>query len=226
MSLGELWPQTGLVGLWHMNGNSTDSSGSGYNGTDTAITYSQANGKFGQGAGFNGSSSYITMGNVLAFERTNPFTIKATFKTNSLATFQDVIAKTLNASPYRGYALDIENTTGKLIFEIVNTETNFAQIKTNSGISTGVWYHVVAVNSGVGDHTGLSIYVNGAPVPFTVTANTLTSTIVSTYPLNFGARNNVANFFNGSLDEFSIYNVAKDAAWVRKQYALRVGKFY
>lgn len=45
--------------LLHLNGNSTDSSGNGNNGSDSNITYSQVNGKFGQGAGFNGVSSRI-----------------------------------------------------------------------------------------------------------------------------------------------------------------------
>ena len=46
--------------LLHLNGKSTDSSGNGNNGTNSNITYSLANGKFGQGAGFNGSSNSIS----------------------------------------------------------------------------------------------------------------------------------------------------------------------
>ena len=47
-----------------------------------AITYSQANGRFGMGAGFNGSSSKIVLGtNVASLKITNPFTIIGWFKT-------------------------------------------------------------------------------------------------------------------------------------------------
>ena len=62
-TVGEGWPQAGLVLGMHLNGNSTDYSGNNNHGTDTAITYSTANGKFGQGAGFNGSSSKIVVPN-------------------------------------------------------------------------------------------------------------------------------------------------------------------
>lgn len=60
MSLWEYlwaWPAT-TKGLYHLNGNSTDSSGNGNNWTDTNVSY--VAGKFWQCASFNGSSSYIT----------------------------------------------------------------------------------------------------------------------------------------------------------------------
>lgn len=42
--------------LYHFSGDSVDSSGNGYNGSDTNMSYSTGAGKFGQGAGFNGTS--------------------------------------------------------------------------------------------------------------------------------------------------------------------------
>jgi hypothetical protein len=45
--------------LWNMEGNSNDISGNANNGTDTAITYGTAYGKFGQGGLFNGTTSSI-----------------------------------------------------------------------------------------------------------------------------------------------------------------------
>jgi len=41
-----------IKGYWRLNGNSNDASGNGNNGTDTNITYSQANGVLNGGAGF------------------------------------------------------------------------------------------------------------------------------------------------------------------------------
>jgi hypothetical protein len=48
-------------GLWHFNGNMTDSSGNNNNGTSSNVTFSNAAGKFGQGGSFNGSSSYANI---------------------------------------------------------------------------------------------------------------------------------------------------------------------
>ena len=53
-----LYNDPSLVSYWRFEGNSIDSK-SANNGLDTAITYSPANGKFGQGASFNGSNSRI-----------------------------------------------------------------------------------------------------------------------------------------------------------------------
>jgi len=61
--------------LLHLNGNNTDTSGNSNSSTDTAITYSQANGKFGQGAGFNGSSSIILITDNAALQGTGSHTI-------------------------------------------------------------------------------------------------------------------------------------------------------
>lgn len=57
-----LWAGSWITkGLWHLNGNSNDSSGNGNNWTDTNVTYWLAYGKFWQGALFNGSSSKIDL---------------------------------------------------------------------------------------------------------------------------------------------------------------------
>ncbi len=56
-----LFLDANLVAYWRMEGNSNDSKGSN-NGTDSNITYSNANGRFGQGAAFNGTTSSILLG--------------------------------------------------------------------------------------------------------------------------------------------------------------------
>lgn len=61
MSLGEFIGSGAATTrlLLHLNGNSNDSSGNGFNGTATAITYGKQYGKFNEGALFNGSTSKI-----------------------------------------------------------------------------------------------------------------------------------------------------------------------
>lgn len=68
MTLGEYLPNSNTKLLLHLNGSSADSSGNNNNGTDTSITYSQANGKFGQGAGFDSTSDKILIANESQFD--------------------------------------------------------------------------------------------------------------------------------------------------------------
>lgn len=53
----ELALKTGLVGLWHFNGNATDGSTLAQTSNPQNITYTS--GRFGQAAKFNGTNSYI-----------------------------------------------------------------------------------------------------------------------------------------------------------------------
>src|SRR5262249_19231261 len=54
-----------VVDYWKLDGDSSDSVG-GNNGSDSAITYSTANGVINEGAGFDGSSSQINVGNMIS----------------------------------------------------------------------------------------------------------------------------------------------------------------
>ena len=52
---------TSLISYWKLDGDSTDATGNGNTGSDTAITYNAGNGKIVQGAGFNGTTSKIVL---------------------------------------------------------------------------------------------------------------------------------------------------------------------
>jgi len=68
-------PTGNTVGLWHLDGNSNDSTANGGNGTDTSISYSSVNGYFNQGAGLNGSTSKISINNNAILTPANAITI-------------------------------------------------------------------------------------------------------------------------------------------------------
>lgn len=69
---------TGLVAYWKMDGNSTDATGNGRNGTDTSISYSTTHAILTQAAQFGGSSR-IAVANNAAFNSTTGVTIAAWF---------------------------------------------------------------------------------------------------------------------------------------------------
>lgn len=199
--IGELLaPQAGAVGIWHFNGNSTDSSGNGNNGTDTSITYSLANGKFGQGAGFGGTS-HIVLG---AIGTLTTYTVVGWAKMTTNPVTQRCIHDqyiAINSSKLLGILNGAGYTTGATVWQ------------------TDVWYHFAIVRSGATAY----IYLNGS---LDGTGGVTTSLASSQW---LGGRADVGDNANyswlGAIDEYAIFNVAKDANWVRKQYAWSKGKY-
>jgi len=211
MSLGELWPQQGLVAGYHLNGNSNDFSGNGNNGTDTSITYSLANGKFNQGAGFNGSSSKIL------FNIQSVKTVSFWFRRNGNPSTAEsiLIPNSLGAS---GKSTIYFSVDGRIGFDIYSDGASaFKTILSDKVLSDNKFHYGVATIDVGGN---VFLYVDGAQQ---------STTQIST-PANFkidsiGVNYNDTVFFNGSIDEVEIFNVTKDARWIRQQYALSVGKF-
>lgn len=214
MSLGELRSQTGLVGLWHLNGNSNDSSGNSNNGTDTNITYSQANGKFGQGAGFSpATDSRISLPfGPSGYQKA--ITINTWVK-GTAGSMEDyaavVLARSGDNSNATGLAMGAsgygDNT--KVHFMINSQESN-----TPAFVVSGGWHMV----TGVYDGSNIMIYGDGILVgqaAYTSNIATTGNFYIGGDPYSLGNRT-----FAGCMDEVSIFNVAKSASWVRQQYAI------
>jgi len=204
--LGEGYPQSGLVAGYHLNGNSTDFSGNNNHGTDTAITYSQANGKFGQGAGFNGTTSFINLGNPSVLQ-TSTFTMSFFAKPSRTSTNNAILGAQTGEAP--SITFDASNHLRLVKLDIADIGA------TASTISTSSWgFYVITY-----DGTNWKWYINGRLDNSGSNAQTFTygNRIFGKYSTSS------AIFYQGALDEFQIYNVVKDAQWVRRQYALGRG---
>lgn len=77
-----LFNDADLKAYWRLEGNSNDAKGSN-NGTDTSITYSTSDGKFGQGIHGNGTSSKIVIPDASVLKPTTAYTIMFWAKINS-----------------------------------------------------------------------------------------------------------------------------------------------
>lgn len=213
-NLGELRPQTGLVGLWHLNGNSTDSSGNGINGTDTNITYST--GKFAQGAtatSTNAPSIVLVNAafNVTSGDATWSFWNKSSSYTSQIPFFSG------GGFTVSGYYSQIDN--GGIIYFYSNQSGAFQEIKSSSGAlsTSSIWQYVVITKSG----TTITIYVNSVVVA-TGSITNPTAGGNNLYLLQYGQ--GTPSYRGPAItDEFSFWNVAKSASWVRQQYSL--GRF-
>jgi len=222
MSLGEyLGAGSGITkGLYHLNGNSNDSSGNGNNGSDTNITYSLANGKFGQGAGFNGSSSKVTITNTILPSTATNYTISAWINTANNTTEKTIISDRYGGSYAYKYRFYVEKTTKVLKHLIYNS--GLTQLASSVAIPATTWTHVaVTVTVGGtcylyinGKQDGSASYVVGSypPAANQSTIGVITGPVTETY-------------FNGSIDEVIIENVAWSAEKVKKYYTFAKGRF-
>jgi len=192
--------------LLHLNGNSTDDSGNSNNGTDTSITYSQANGRFGQGAGFNGSSSKITL-------TTNPNPTIFTFSFWCKISGGSVIGSNttgqgnlnIQTTPLNGTIILIKS--GLVIIGTSNTGSTFSNIWTN---------FIITYNQTTGV---FNFYRDGKPYGSGTNIQTLTSAT-----LNLG-RNDSGEWLSGALDEVILENVAWTPAQIAKYYTMTKGRF-
>jgi hypothetical protein len=159
----------------------------------------------GYGLDFDGSNDLITIPNSSTYNYTtsSAFTIEAWVKINASATsINTIVGKKTPGGGSSGYAFYI-NSWGTSDRKVVFETTTGTFVSTTS-ISNNTWTHVaVSVASG-GTAT---IYING------VASGTGNITIPSnSNTLNIGAfGNNNYFYFNGSLDEVRVWDVAKSA---------------
>jgi len=223
MSNGEyLGSGSGITkGLWHLNGNSTDTSGNGNNGTDTSMTYSLANGRFNQGGVFSGSG-YISIPSGGWVGNLTAFTIVAWFKRASDSASQAIYTNGTTASSIWCF-LNL-TSTGLVNFDSYdgNAGTRANLVSVTSGLGNGLWHNVVAVKSGASSRY---LYVDGKLEASDLTHNpslSFNNGYIGAYSVSGGG---IASRFTGSIDEVIVENVAWSAEKVKKYYTYAKGRF-
>ena len=211
----------GLVGYWKMDeaswdgtaGEVVDSSGNGNNGTAVggatkANTTSTA--KFGMAGSFDGTDDYVDAGNVLNMG-TSDFTISFWMKAANAIKMGLVSKRTLNYE--EGYYLTTSITTGNVNFGI-------EQVDNTSGIVSGItnvcdnnWHLITAKKTS----STLFIYVDGALN--NSASHSVINSIDNASSLVIGRYNYSAEpYFNGQIDDVKIYNKARTAEQIRRDY--------
>jgi len=196
--------------LLHLNGSSADSSGNSNSGTDTAITYSQANGKFGMGAGFNGSTSKIVIPNT-TFNSSSAFSISFWLKhsNNSMSFFKGYWSMLLRTNITNNRAEIGFSNNGVGITTAINTPDNSLPVNT--------FNHITITSTG----SNQIVYINGVNVGSSATTISNLSTNIG-----FGANiNGVSEYLNGSIDEVIIESVAWTPQQVAKYYSMSKGRW-
>ena len=185
---------------------------------------------------FNGTSQYLNIGDVSSarFERTDTFTLSVWFKTTTIGGPMQLISKReqQTGSPYyyRGYGIVLVDnlTPDEFRIDLCNNTSPVNNIgisyQTSDGIFTdGNWHHLAMTYDGSSQASGVQFYLDGAVQTGVVTENNLTGTIQTSSPLLFGARGdpsvNVAKYWNGGLDEGSIWNKNLSQAEITEIYS-------
>ena len=201
--------------LLHLNGNSTDSSGNGNNGTDTAITYSA--GKFGQGAGFNGTTSQIIFNPITALQ-VQAFTINAWV--NPDTDYKTFIYQVNGAAAfYIAYQIYI----GENNVYIVQMNGSAYTLSVNfTPTITKTWNHFSFVYTG----SAWLTYLNGNLVNTTSAPAIYYGGSSSTKYIYIG-KNPVttAETWTKAIDEVIVENRAWTASEVKKYYTYSRGMF-
>ncbi|MBN2004438.1 MAG: PKD domain-containing protein [Anaerolineae bacterium] len=202
------WPLDEVTGVRHdfsPNANHL----SDVNGVGSAA------GQWNGAAAFNGSAQYLSIahGAQQGLAITGSLTLAGWFRPSMINYDTAVLAGRYEYSVnHRAFRLDLRSN-GKIGW-IVSPSGGYdaAQhlLQGDAGLQAGTWYHVAAVFDAAGQT--LAIYLNGTLL--TSRATVFNSIYAGTMPFMLGANLDAgtpAQFFNGLLDDWRIYNRALSA---------------
>ncbi|MGB0454840.1 MAG: LamG-like jellyroll fold domain-containing protein, partial [Bacteriovoracaceae bacterium] len=218
----------GLVGLWHFNEQSAntapdlgsgntdfvDYSGNSLHGDENGNISFGENGKFARGVIFDGVDDYIEMPNSIEPGAGN-FSLSMWFKTNSSGVLQDLYSDI--GDPILNYmylSIEANNQLGAFVRD---EDGDFVKIL-NRGpeVNDGLWHHVVMIR----DDTKLSLYLDGVFIFEVSNANLGVVNLASgsSKPKVGSVFSANSRFFNGSMDELSIWSRALSSSEVTQLY--------
>jgi hypothetical protein len=204
---------SGLVGWFQAETNTVDHV-AGNNGTFIG-TAAYASGEVNQAFDFNGSS-YVNVPNSSAYAFTNTMTLEAWVKlrTFSGANSREIVSKYGSSGALDCYTMAIDPTTKKA-YVAINSANNTGGIQLFSAttIPTNVWVHIAAVADG----STVKIYLNGQ---LSNSANWTQGIHVASSDVTIGCTMQFSptSYFNGLIDEVSLYNRALSDCEIQSIY--------
>ncbi|TAL21855.1 MAG: hypothetical protein EPN94_12110, partial [Nitrospirae bacterium] len=213
------------IAIWHMDGNWNDSSGNGNNGTAyNGATFSTSS-KIGTHAGsFDGVNDYVALNNIANF--TTEITVEAWVKavgdpSTSQPSYNGEMVMVGQGNGFLlGYTY-IPDSSGALGWYVRIGNTWKAVYTTaaynRSWLYNAGWTHFV----GTYDGSKLKIYINGVLNNETLQTGAITIQSNSSDGLQISGRKEGGapqDFFNGLIDEVSIYNRALSADEIKAHY--------
>jgi hypothetical protein len=200
-----------LISYYRFEGNSADSKGN--NGTDTAIAYSTANGRFGQGAGFASSfSSVISRATTFGLPLGNsPVSINLWFQTSSTSPTGQNLLSWGNNVPGQKTAVFIDGRQ-----HVLFTPWGGQIQNTSKTVTDGLWH--MATFTWDGGSTGV-VYVDGSSAGSTGNQGFFGLNTAPGYFQIGGNMNGGSAFFNGNIDDVAIFSRALNPTEVSRLYS-------
>jgi hypothetical protein len=202
---------SGLVALWSGEGNANDSVGAN-NGTLVGDV-DFADGKVGQAFSFNGRNSCVSIpDSPLLDSFTNCITITLWLKagqTDANPNWKTIVSKG-NA------AWEIQATVYAKTVSFFMAGPNPSNVTGRRNVQDGQWHHVAAVYDGA----NICIYVDGT---LDVSTPATGSIVQNSYPMGIGYNaqglgGSPGYFYNGMVDEVSLYHRALSASEIQAIY--------
>jgi hypothetical protein len=205
---------TNYVGVWHLSESPNDGvaghvDSTGNSGAGTAQNFqdggggtTNATGKIGGADYFAGDDDYVNCGSN-AILNVNYATVELWLNVSSWVDNGGILAK--GDDTYRQYWMWIYGGA-------VSVEVDEGTLQNNAWApSLGAWEHLVLTYDG----SNVTTYRNGVQEnQYPQTTGTINGTA---QPLLFGSIPSYS-YFNGSLDEVRISNVARDLCWIQTEY--------
>ena len=227
--------QAGMRGLWHFNGNGTDSSGYGNGVTAMNGASFTAGAKYGSNAlALDGVDDFATAPGSAALAVTGSITVEAWVKINSLPTmmsggipvgFAPIASmwNDLGANNQRGYLLSVVSD-GSVRFDVSHdggfncglfpntgpqscAASHGALVISSAKVTLGSWTHIAGVFD-AGTKT-LQVFVNGVADTSQIAVGS--NVFHSSAPFMVGAADTghiARQFTNGSIDELHLWGRA------------------
>ena len=205
-------PPSGLVGWWAGESNALDSMGSNSGSVQGGATF--APGVVGQAFSFNPASGTILVPDSPSLRLTSQLTIEAWIKPSTLSGSGGyvIVSKLGGAGGNNGYQFNLVGNKIQGLFNSPGQAWPSASLFSGSIVTTGVWYHVAYTY----DQSAMKLYCNGLPVATNVIGAKAIAT--STSNLHISGDDNSHSYFDGLIDEPTVYNRALSATEVAAIY--------
>ena len=203
-------PPSGLISWWAGENNAADSFGTNNGTLQGGVTFT--NGVVGQALSFNGVNGTVVVPDSSSLRITNQITIEAWINPRTTNGDQGIVSKVGGAAGNNGYQLLLSGNKLRALFNSPGDAWPTALLDYPMPIVLGTWYHVAWTY----DQSVMKLYVNGQlAASNNIGAHPIT---VSSSNLRISCDDNNLVFFNGLIDEPSIYNTALTAAQIQAIY--------
>ncbi|MBK9256692.1 MAG: HYR domain-containing protein [Saprospiraceae bacterium] len=167
----------------------------------------------GNALSFDGINDY-TQRAPLAGLGSADFTFEVWFKANSITSFPILFAQDKSFVYSPAFRVEIGSSTQNIRFFLISPSGSVTNFTPNNTISANAWTHYAIVRTG----NTFRSYINGI-LQTTTTASGNPTLTGNNFNFRLGARfsntNGITNLFNGVLDEFRCWNVARNQSQIQ-----------